>query len=111
MLIGVFKKGDERMIYNMVYWDAGSKRSFTKRFPVTGITRDKEYDLSKGAPGSKALYLSANPNGEAEIVTIYLTPGCSAKKKSVRIQFLPNWILRVVRRKATSLPSSRYAKL
>lgn len=87
MQVGVFKKGDERKIYNMVYWDAGSKRSYVKRFPVTGVTRDKEYDLTKGAKGSKLLYLTANPNGEAEVLTVYLTQGSSAKKKVFDFDF------------------------
>ena len=85
--VGVFKKGDERMIYNVIYWDAASKKSFAKRFPVTGITRDKEYDMGKGDKGSKILYMSANPNGEAEIVSVFLTQGCSAKKKQFDFNF------------------------
>nr|WP_040664534.1 DNA gyrase/topoisomerase IV subunit A [Nafulsella turpanensis] len=77
----VFKKGDERMVYNMAYLDAGSGRSMVKRFQVLAVTRDREYDLTKGAKGSKVLHFSANPNGEAEIVTIYLTSGSKAKNK------------------------------
>ncbi|MDX2002739.1 MAG: DNA gyrase/topoisomerase IV subunit A [Chitinophagales bacterium] len=84
---GVFKKGDERMTYNAVYWDAASKRSFVKRFPVTAITRDKEYDITKGAKGSKVLYFSANPNGEAEVIGVYLTQGSAAKKKVFDFDF------------------------
>lgn len=79
--VAVWKKGDERTTYNMIYVDAKSGRSMAKRFHVTGITRDREYDLTKGAKGSKVHYLTANPNGESEIVTVQLSQGCSAHKK------------------------------
>lgn len=78
---GVFDKNDIRMVYNMVYVDGASGKSFVKRFQVGGITKDREYDLTKGNKNSKILYFTANPNGEAEIFTVTLTPGCSAKKK------------------------------
>lgn len=78
---GVWKKGDERMTYNMAYLDAGSGASMVKRFQVKGVTRDKEYDLTKGHKKSKVWYFSANPNGEAETVTVYLTAGSNARKK------------------------------
>ena len=81
MHIGVFKKNDERMVYNAVYLDGKTGKSMIKRFQVLGVTRDKEYDISKGAPGSKLLYISANPNGEAEVITIKLTQGSKARKK------------------------------
>ena len=84
---GVWKKGDERMVYNLIYVDGKSGRSMVKRFQVTGITRDKEYDLTKGDKKSKVHYLTANPNGEAEVVTIYLTSGCNAKKKVFDFDF------------------------
>ncbi len=84
---GVFKKGDERMVYNLVYLDGKSGRSMVKRFSVTAITRDKEYDLTKGAKGSKVLYLTANPNGEAETVTVYLTASSTARKKVFDFDF------------------------
>ncbi len=84
---GVWKKGDERMTYNLVYVDAKSGRSMVKRFNVTAITRDKEYDLTKGAKGSKIHYLTANPNGEAEIVTVKLTSGSAARKKIFDFDF------------------------
>ena len=85
--VGVFKKGDDRMIYNLVYVDAKSGRSMAKRFAVTAITRDKEYDLTKGAKGSKILYFTANPNGEAEVITVYLTAASSARKKVFDFDF------------------------
>lgn len=84
---GVWKKNDERMVYNLIYVDAGSGRNMVKRFNVLGVTRDKEYDLTKGAKGSKVLYFTANPNGQAEIVTIKLTSGCSARTKVFDFDF------------------------
>jgi topoisomerase-4 subunit A len=83
----VFNKNDERMVYNMVYLDSKSGKSMVKRFQVMGITRDKEYDLSKGHKGSKVLYFTANPNGEAEIITVNLTSGSSARKKIFDFDF------------------------
>ncbi len=77
----VWQKGDERTTYNMVYLDGKSGRAMVKRFNVKAITRDKEYDLTKGTPKSKVLYLSVQPNGESELLRIQLSPGCGAKKK------------------------------
>ena len=85
--VGVFKKGDERMVYNLVYLDGTSGRSMIKRFNVMAVTRDKEYDLTKGGKGSKLLYFSANPNGEAETITVYLTAASSARKKIFDFDF------------------------
>ena len=84
---GVWKKGDERMTYNLVYLDGKTGRSMVKRFNVTAITRDKEYDLTKGERGSKVLYLTANMNGEAEIVTVKLTSGAKARIKVFDFDF------------------------
>jgi topoisomerase-4 subunit A len=84
---GVFKKNDERMVYNLVYLDGKSGKSMVKRFHVIGVTRDREYDLTKGHKGSKVLYLTANPNGEAEVITINLTSGCKARKKVFEFDF------------------------
>ncbi len=72
--IAIFKRNDKRTIYNAVYRDGKSKYTYMKRFAVTGITRDKEYDVTQGNKGSKLLYFSANPNGEAEILKIVLKP-------------------------------------
>lgn len=83
----VFKKGDDRTTYNMVYTDGKTGVSFAKRFNVTGVTRDKEYDLTKGNDRSKILYFTANPNGEAELVSILLSPGCKARVKSFDFNF------------------------
>ncbi len=84
---GVFKKGDERMVYNMVYVDGKTGRSMAKRFHVLAVTRDKPYDLTKGAKGSKVLYFTSNPNGEAEEITINLTSGSKARKKVFDFNF------------------------
>ncbi|MEE4178190.1 MAG: DNA gyrase/topoisomerase IV subunit A [Bacteroides sp.] len=70
--IAVFERNDDRTIYNMIYQDGHKGASYMKRFAVKGVTRDKDYDLTKGTKGSKVLYFTANPNGEAEVVTIYL---------------------------------------
>lgn len=78
--VGVFKKNDERTVYNMIYKDGQNGTSYIKRFAVVGVTRDKEYDLTKGSKGSRVLYFSANPNGEAEIVNVALKPHAKLKK-------------------------------
>jgi len=83
----VFTKNDERTTYNMIYVDGESGVNYAKRFNVTGITRDKEYDLTKGSDKSKMLYFSANPNGEAEVVKIILSPNCSARNKELDFYF------------------------
>lgn len=85
--VAVFQKNDERTTYNMIYVDGGSGTSFAKRFNVTGITRDKEYDLTKGSDKSKVHYFTANPNGEAEVVSIVLSPNCSARNKAFEFYF------------------------
>ena len=83
----VFRKGDERTTYNMIYTDGGTGVSYAKRFNVTGVTRDKEYDLTKGHDKSKVHYLTVNPNGEAEVVRIILSPNCSARNKEFEFYF------------------------
>lgn len=83
----VFKKGDERTIYNLIYKDGASGVSYIKRFAVMGVTRDKEYDLTKGSKGSKILYFTANPNGEAEIITVMLKPHTKLKKLQFDVDF------------------------
>jgi topoisomerase-4 subunit A len=85
--VAVFKKNDERMVYNMIYLDGKSGTSFIKRFQVTAVTRDREYDLTQGNPGSKVLYFTANPNAEAEIVSVHLTPASKAKIKTFDFDF------------------------
>jgi topoisomerase-4 subunit A len=83
----VFQKNDERTTYNMIYVDGKTGKSFAKRFNVTGVTRDKEYFLANDNERSKVHYLSINPNGEAEIIKIILTPGCKAHKKEFEYNF------------------------
>jgi len=83
----VFTKNDERTTYNMIYVDGASGTSYAKRFNVTGITRDKEYDLTKGSDKSKVHYFTANHNGEAEVVKIVLSPNCTARNKEFDFYF------------------------
>lgn len=85
--VAVFKKKDKRTIYNMIYKDGKGGASYIKRFNVTGITRDKPYDLTTGKPQSEVLYFSANPNGEAEVITVLLRQVGSVKKLKWDIDF------------------------
>ena len=85
--VAVWKKGDERYTYNAIYVDGATGKTMVKRFNVTAITRDKEYDITKGSKGSKLLYFSANPNGEAEKVGVQLSQGCRAKIKMFDFDF------------------------
>ncbi|SFW24461.1 DNA gyrase/topoisomerase IV subunit A [Chitinophaga sancti] len=86
--IDIFRKGDERTTYNMIYVDGKSGISYAKRFNVTGITLNKEYDLTtKGEKNSKVHYFTANPNGEAEVVSIRLSPNCAARNKEFDLFF------------------------
>jgi topoisomerase IV subunit A len=83
----IFEKNDERTTYNMIYLDGKSGISYAKRFNVTGVTREKEYDLTKGSEKSKVHYLTANPNGEAETLKIILSPNCTARIKELDFYF------------------------
>ncbi len=85
--VAVFKKKDKRTIYNMIYRDGSKGPSYIKRFAVTSITRDKEYDLTNGNKSSKLWYFSANPNGEAEVISILLRQVGSVKKLKWDIDF------------------------
>ncbi|PVD54061.1 DNA gyrase/topoisomerase IV subunit A [Terrimonas sp.] len=85
--VAVFQKNDERTTYNMIYVDGKSGVSYAKRFNVTGVTRDKEYDLTKGSEKSKVHYFSVNPNGEAETVKIILSPNATARNKEFDFYF------------------------
>ena len=78
--LGVFKKNDQRTIYNMVYRDGKKGFYYIKRFNVPSVTRDREYDLTIGTPGSRVVYFTANPNGEAEVIKITLDPAPKIKK-------------------------------
>jgi topoisomerase-4 subunit A len=83
----VFQKNDERTTYNMIYADGKTGVSYAKRFNVTGITRDKEYDLTRGDDKSKVHYFTVNPNGEAEVVKVLLSPNCTARIKEFDFYF------------------------
>ncbi|MFM2139072.1 MAG: hypothetical protein RJA57_1379, partial [Bacteroidota bacterium] len=83
----VFQKNDERTTYNMIYTDAGTGKSFAKRFNVTGVTRDKEYDLTTGEERNRVNYFTVNANGEAERVRVVLKADCKAHKKEFEYDF------------------------
>tara|TARA_B110001450_G_scaffold100237_1_gene95019 strand:+ start:5362 stop:7977 length:2616 start_codon:yes stop_codon:yes gene_type:complete len=85
--VAVFKKKDNRTVYNMIYRDGKKGTSYIKRFSVTGVTKDKEYNLTRGTENSKTLYFSANPNGEAEIVNVILRQSGSIKKLKWELDF------------------------
>ncbi|MBL7735066.1 MAG: DNA gyrase/topoisomerase IV subunit A [Chitinophagaceae bacterium] len=85
--LAIFRKNDDRTTYNMIYLDGKSGVSYAKRFQVSGVTRDKEYDLTKGTEKSKTHYLSVNPNGEAEVVRVILSASASARIKEFDFYF------------------------
>jgi len=85
MWLGVFKKSDKRTIYNVVYRDGKKGPCYIKRFNITGITRDREYDLTSGTPNSKVMYFTANPNGEAEVIKITLDASVQATNPRMSI--------------------------
>lgn len=85
--VAVFKKKDKRTIYNLIYRDGSKGNTYIKRFAVTSITRDREYSIGKGEKGTKVFYFSANPNGEAEKVTVYLRQIGSIKKLKFEVDF------------------------
>jgi topoisomerase-4 subunit A len=85
--VAVFKKGDERTIYNAIYRDGTQGNTYVKRFAVTAVTREKEYDVTKETKGSKLLYFTANPNGEAEVVTVQLKPHTKLRKFTFDLDF------------------------
>lgn len=87
LYVAVFRKNDERMVYNALYMDGATGVTYAKRFSVTGITRDKVYEVTQGEKGSKLHYFTANPNGEAETVTITLSQNCTAKIKVFEYSF------------------------
>ena len=85
--VEVFNRKDKRTIYNMVYRDGAKGPSYVKRFSVTGVTRDREYDLTNGNKGSKVWYFSSNPNGEAEVITVHLRQAGSIKRLKWDLDF------------------------
>ncbi len=87
LYVGIWKKGDDRMIYNVIYADGKSGKGFAKRFAMPGITRDKEYDLTLGNPNSRIYHVTGNPNGEAEVVEVKLSQASTARKKIFEYDF------------------------
>ena len=87
LYVNVFKKNDSRTIYNAVYRDGKKGACFIKRFNVTSMTRDKEYDLTQGTDGSRVMYFTANPNGEAEVIKVTLDPSQKVKKIFIEKDF------------------------
>ena len=85
--IGLFRRHDDRTVYNMVYRDGTLGIIFVKRFSVIGVTRDTEYNLTQGTPGTKVLYFTANPNGEAEVITVHHATKAKMKKVSFDFDF------------------------
>jgi topoisomerase-4 subunit A len=83
--LGVFKKSDKRTIYNVVYRDGKKGPCYIKRFNITGSTRDREYDITQGTPGSKIMYFTANPNGEAEVIKVTLDASVQAQNPRASI--------------------------
>lgn len=84
---GVWKRGDDRTTYHAIYVDGQGGKAFAKRFNVSAITRDKEYDITQGKPKSKVVYFAAHPNGESELVNVQLHPSCRAKIKNFDYDF------------------------
>ena len=87
LYVGVFQRNDSRTIYNVIYREGKSSVTYAKRFAITSVTRDKEYDITTGEPSSKILWFSANHNGEAESVKIYLRPRPKLKKNIMEYDF------------------------
>jgi topoisomerase IV subunit A len=87
LYVGVWKKGDDRMVYNLIYSDGKSGKGFVKRFTMPGVIRDKEYDLTQGHPNSRIHYVTGNPNGEAEVVEVKLSQSSTARKKVFEFDF------------------------
>ena len=83
LYVNIFKKNDKRTIYNVVYRDGKEGFHYIKRFNITSITRDREYDVTQGTPGSRIVYFTANPNGEAEVIKITLKPNPRIKKNHI----------------------------
>jgi topoisomerase IV subunit A len=104
--IAIFQKNDERTVYNMIYRDGKNGKIMVKRFSVRGVTRDKEYTVTKGTPDSRVLYFTANPNGEAEVVHIDLKPKPRLKKLSYDFDFST---LEIKGRASVGITLSKYA--
>lgn len=104
--VAIFKRRDKRTIYNMIYRDGARGRSYVKRFAVKAAIRNREYDLTQGTKGSRVLYFTANPNGEAELVTIYLRQKAKLKRLKFDLDFAE---LEVRGRNTKGNIASRYA--
>lgn len=87
LYVGIWKKGDDRMVYNLIYSDGKSGKGFVKRFTMPGVTRDKEYHLTQGNPNSRIHHVTGNPNGEAEVVEVKLSQSSTARKKVFEFDF------------------------
>lgn len=87
LYVGVFNRNDERTIYNVIYRDGKDSVYYAKRFAITSVTRDKEYDITPGKPGTAIMWFSANHNGEAEVVKIHFRPRVKLKKSSMEYDF------------------------
>lgn len=87
MHVGIWRKGDERTTYNLVYWDTAGKKAMAKRFNATGLIREKVYNMASDKAKTKVLYFSVNPNGEAEKITIFLTASANARLKQFEYDF------------------------
>ncbi len=87
LYVGIWKKGDDRMVYNVIYTDGKTGTSFAKRFAISGVTRDKEYPIATDEKNSKIHYVSGNPNGEAETVEVKLSQASTARKKIFEYDF------------------------
>ena len=85
--VGIWRKGDERTTYNLVYWDGAGKKAMAKRFNATGLIREKVYNMATENPKTKVLYFSVNPNGEAEKINIYLSASANARLKQFDYDF------------------------
>lgn len=87
LYINIFRKNDDRTIYNCVYQDGANGAYYVKRFPITSVTRDKEYDITNSKTGSKIIYLNVRPNGEAETIKVFLKPRPKLKKLNLEYDF------------------------
>ena len=87
LYVGIFNRGDSRTIYNVIYRDGKSTVYYAKRFAITSVTRDKEYDITQGKPGSNIVWFSVNHNGEAETVKIYFRARPKLKKLNMEYDF------------------------
>ena len=87
VFLGIWRKGDDRQIYHLIYTDNKDKRNYVKRFAITSLTRDKVYDLTKGKKGGKIQYFTVNPNSESELVKVHLTQGSTARVKDFEYDF------------------------